>query len=84
LGHLSTPAEVVHEVAQMLARYRRRIRRILSQSTASARAVLSVGIAAPTIAFARAGAGPSANADRSTGEDRRAAKIAELAEAMAA
>ncbi|MFV2083117.1 hypothetical protein [Micromonospora sp. LOL_021] len=51
----------------------------------AAAGVLSVGIAAPTIAFAQESAEPgaSASADGSTGEERRAAKMTELAEALA-
>ncbi|MDG4772130.1 hypothetical protein [Solwaraspora sp. WMMD792] len=64
----------------------RRITRKRALAGLAAAGVLSVGIAAPTIAFAQEGAEPSASAsaDGSTGEERRAAKMTDLAEALAA
>ncbi|MFY1651295.1 hypothetical protein ACN27J_10400 [Solwaraspora sp. WMMB762] len=66
----------------------RRITRKRALAGLAAAGVLSVGIAAPTIAFAQEGAEPSASAsastDGSTGEERRAAKMTELAETLAA
>ncbi|MFV2019888.1 hypothetical protein [Micromonospora sp. LOL_023] len=52
----------------------------------AAAGVLTVGIAAPTIASAQEGAEPSASAsaDESTGAERQAAKMTEMAEALAA